>query len=65
MELRGQKYKQKEKKFETPNKHSFNKLSIKKNTQNYCFLRYYNAIIYENGTHCLNILYVWGLLDTN
>ena len=36
--------------FETPNKHSFNKPSTKKNTQNYCFLRYKNAIIYENGT---------------
>ena len=36
------------KKIETPNKHSFNKLSTKKNTQNYCFLRYYNAVIYEN-----------------
>ena len=40
----------KKKNFETPNKHSFNKPSTKKNIQNYCFLRYYNAINYENGT---------------
>ena len=33
------------KKIETPNKHSFNKPSTKKNIQNYSFLRYYNAII--------------------
>ena len=39
--------------FEIPNKHSFNKPSTKKNTQNYCFLRYYNAVIYENGTRHL------------
>ena len=52
MELGGQKYKQK-KKIETPYKHSFNKPSTKKNTQNYCFLRYYNAVIYENGTRRL------------
>ena len=38
--------------FKTPNKHSFNKPLTKKTTQNYCFLRYYNAIIYENGTCC-------------
>ena len=31
------------KKIETPNKRSFNKLSIKKNTQNYFFLRYCNT----------------------
>ena len=45
--------------FETPNKHLFNKLSTKKkkNTQNYWFLRYYNAIIYENGTHRLQLLH--------
>ena len=43
----------KKKKFETPNKHSFNKSSTKKNTQNYCFLRYCNAVIYENGTRRL------------
>ena len=38
--------------YETPNKHSFSisKLSTKTNAQNYCFLIYYNAIIYENGT---------------
>ena len=48
---RGQQYKpKKNKKIETPNKHSFNKPSTKKNIQNYCFLRYYNAINYENGT---------------
>ena len=41
------------KNFEIPNKHSFNKPSIKKNTQNYCFLRYYNEVIYENGTRRL------------
>ena len=41
------------KNFETPNKHSFNKPSTKKNTQYYCFLRYYNAVIYENGTYLL------------
>ena len=41
------------KNFEIPNKHSFSKPSTKKNTQNYCFLRYYNAVIYENGTRCL------------
>ena len=44
------KIKNKKNKFETPNKHSFNKPSIKKNTQNYCFLRYYNTVIYKNGT---------------
>ena len=33
------------KKIETPNKHSFNKPSTKKNTQNYYFLGYYNAIV--------------------
>ena len=38
------------KKIETLNKYSFYKPSTKKNTQNYCFLRYYNAIIYENKT---------------
>ena len=44
--------------FETPNKNLFNKLSTKKkNTQNYLFLRYYNAIIYENGTHRLQLLH--------
>ena len=43
----------KKKKIETLNKHSFNKPSTKKNTQNYCFLRYYNAVIYENGTRRL------------
>ena len=44
--------------FETPNKYLFNKLSTKKkNTQNYWFLRYYNAIIYENGTHRLQLLH--------
>ena len=65
MELGGPKvYTKKKKKFETLNKHSFNKPSTKKNTQNYYFLRYYNIIIYENGTRCLKILYVWGLLDT-
>ena len=47
------KQKKKRKKIETPNKHSFNKPSTKKNTQNYCFLRYYNAVIYENGTRRL------------
>ena len=52
MELGGQKY-NKKKKIETPNKHSFNKPSAKKNTQNYCFLRYYNVVIYENGTRRL------------
>ena len=41
------------KNFEIPNKHSFNKPSRKKNIQNYCFLRYYNAVIYENGTRRL------------
>ena len=41
------------KNFEIPNKHSFNKPSTKKNTQNYCFLKYYNAVIYENGTRRL------------
>ena len=49
----GRSINQKKKIFETPNKHSFNKPSTKKNTQNYCFLRYYNAVIYENGTRCL------------
>ena len=48
----GQKYEQKKKKnhLETPNKHlsSINKQSIKKKTQNPCFLIHYNAIIYEN-----------------
>ena len=49
----GQKYEQKKKKkknLETPNKHLFsiNKQSIKKKTQNPCFLIHYNAIIYEN-----------------
>ena len=29
----------------------------KKKTQNYWFLRYYNAIIYENGTHRLKLLH--------
>ena len=38
--------------FETPNKHSFNKPSTKKYTK-LLFLRYYNAIIYENGTRRL------------
>ena len=51
--VRGGRSINKKKKFETPNKHSFNKPSTKKNTQNYCFLRYYNAIIYENGTRRL------------
>ena len=50
MELEGKSINKQTKKFETPNKHSFNKPSTKKNTQNYCFLRYYNAIIYENWT---------------
>ena len=42
--------KKKKKKLETPNKHLFNinKQSIKKKTQNPCFLIHYNAIIYEN-----------------
>ena len=51
--LGGRSINQKKKKIETPNKHSFNKPSTKKNTQNYCFLRYYNAVIYENGTRRL------------
>ena len=51
LEVRGGKsINKKKKKFETLNKYSFYKPSTKKNTQNYCFLRYYNAIIYENKT---------------
>ena len=48
----GRTTKQKIKIFETPNKHSFNKPSTKKYTK-LLFLRYYNAIIYENGTRRL------------
>ena len=42
--------KKKKNHLETPNKHLFsiNKQSIKKKTQNPCFLIHYNAIIYEN-----------------
>ena len=52
LEVRGRKSinKKKKKKIETLNKYSFYKPSTKKNTQNCCFLRYYNAIIYENKT---------------
>ena len=53
LRVRGGRSINKKKKIETPNKHSFNKPSTKKNTQNYCFLRYYNAVIYENGTRHL------------
>ena len=49
-ELGGKSTNKQTKKFKTSNKHSFNKLSTKKNTQNYYFLKYYNAIIFENGT---------------
>ena len=49
MELGGRNINKKN--FEIPNKHSFNKPSTKKNTQNYCFLGYYNAIIHENETY--------------
>ena len=59
--MEGQKYKQKKKKKnETPNKHSFNKPSTKKNTQNYRFLRYYNAITYENETLGFSSILVVG-----
>ena len=50
LEVRGGKSINKKKKFETLNKYSFYKPLAKKNTQNYYFLRYYNAIIYENKT---------------
>ena len=48
--VKGRKYKQK-KKIKTPNKHSFNKPSTKKNTLNFCILRYYKIVIYENESH--------------
>ena len=50
LEVRRGKSIKKKKKFKTLNKYSFYKPSAKKNTQNSCFLRYYNAIIYENKT---------------
>ena len=40
--------------YEISNKHQFNinKSLTKTKTQNYCFLIYYNAIIYEKGAQC-------------
>ena len=57
LELRGAKVKKK--KIETLNKHSINKPSTKKNTQNYYFLRYDNAIIYE-GKNTILVPTFWS-----
>ena len=52
----GRSIKEEKNHYEISNKHQFNinKSLTKTKTQNYCFLIYYNAIIYEKGTRCVS-----------